>query len=72
MSVSAQLKAKDLLVGGGYLHVNRLFIRHIDALDGDTVNHGMWARGHLRVPAHWGRGYRAERRDGFHGEHGRR
>ena len=32
-----QLKPKDLVVGGRYLHVNRLFIRQIDAIEGDTV-----------------------------------
>src|ERR1019366_8644875 len=32
-----QLKPKDLVVGGRYLHVNRLFIRQIDAVEGDTV-----------------------------------
>lgn len=32
-----QLKPKDLVVGGRYLHVNRLFIRHIDAIEGDSV-----------------------------------
>ena len=32
-----QLKPKDLVVGGLYLHVNRLFIRQIDAIEYDTV-----------------------------------
>ena len=32
-----RLTPKDLVVGGQYLHVNRLFIRQIDAIDGDTV-----------------------------------
>jgi hypothetical protein len=32
-----QLKPKDLVVGGRYLHVNRLFIRQIDGIEGDTV-----------------------------------
>ena len=36
-SIPAQLKTKDLVVGRDYLHANRLFIRHIDALEGDTV-----------------------------------
>jgi hypothetical protein len=34
-----RLTAKDLEVGGQYLHVNRLFIRQIDAIDGDTVTY---------------------------------
>jgi len=33
-----QLKPKDLVVGGRYLHVNRLFIRQIDAIEGDTAS----------------------------------
>src|SRR6266849_6489860 len=37
MSNSARLKPKDLVVGGRYLHLNRLFIRQIDAIEGDTV-----------------------------------
>ena len=32
-----RLTPKDLVVGGQYLHANRLFIRQIDAIDGDTV-----------------------------------
>ena len=32
-----QLKLEDLVVGGRYLHANRLFIRQIDAIEGDTV-----------------------------------
>jgi len=32
-----RLTSKDLEVGSQYLHVNRLFIRQIDAIDGDTV-----------------------------------
>ena len=41
-------------------------------------NHWVWARGHWGPPVHWDRdahrdhGYRAERHEGFHGEHGRR
>ena len=47
-------------------------------------NHWVWTRGHWGPPAHWDRddhwaraghwdhGYRAERHEGFHGEHGRR
>lgn len=33
----AQLKPEDLVIGGRYLHVNGLFIRHIDAIEGGTV-----------------------------------
>ena len=32
-----RLTPKDLVVGGQYLHVNCLFIRQIDAIEGDTV-----------------------------------
>jgi hypothetical protein len=32
-----RLMPKDLVVGGRYLHLNRLFIRTIDAIEGDTV-----------------------------------
>jgi hypothetical protein len=39
MSNPQQLKPKDLVVGGRYLHVNRLFIRQIDAIEGDTVTY---------------------------------
>ena len=47
-------------------------------------NHWVWTRGHWGAPSHWdrdvhrdgdgrwGHGYRAERHEGFHGEHGRR
>ncbi len=42
-------------------------------------NHWAWTRGHWGSPArwdhdahHWGHGYRAERHEGFHGQHGRR
>jgi len=34
-----RLTPKDLEVGGQYLHVNRLFIRQIDAIDSDTVTY---------------------------------
>ena len=37
MSNPERLKSKDLVVVGRYLHVNRLFIRQIDAIEGDTV-----------------------------------
>jgi hypothetical protein len=32
-----QLKPKDPVVGGRYLHVKCLFIRQIDAIEGDKV-----------------------------------
>jgi thiamine monophosphate kinase len=32
-----RLTTKDLAVGGRYLHVNRLFIRTFDAIEGDAV-----------------------------------
>jgi hypothetical protein len=32
-----RLTPKDLSIGGQYLHANGLFIRQIDAIDGDTV-----------------------------------
>ena len=32
-----RLTPKALVVGGRYLHINRLFIRQIDAIEGDTV-----------------------------------
>ncbi len=34
---TAKLTPNDLVVGGRYLHANRLFIRQIDAIEGDTV-----------------------------------
>src|SRR5438128_1925692 len=37
MSNPERLTSKDLAVGGQYLHANRLFIRQIDAIAGDTV-----------------------------------
>jgi len=37
MTSPQRLKPKDLVVGGRYLHVNRLFIRQIDAIEEDTV-----------------------------------
>lgn len=41
-----RLTRKDLSVGGRYLHVNRLFIRTIDAIEGDTViYHDQYAQG---------------------------
>ena len=32
-----RLAPKDLLAGTSYLHTNGLFVRHIDAIEGDTV-----------------------------------
>jgi hypothetical protein len=37
MSNPKRLTPKDLVIGGRYLHVNGLFIRQIDAIEGDTV-----------------------------------
>jgi hypothetical protein len=39
MSDQAQLRPADLAVGGRYLHVNRLFIRQIDSIEGDAVSY---------------------------------
>jgi len=38
MSTSRKLGLRDLVVGGRYLHVNGLFVRRIDAIEGDTVH----------------------------------
>src|SRR2546421_11751347 len=41
-----RLTPKDLVVGGKYPHVNRLFVRQIDAIEGDTViYHDKYAHG---------------------------
>lgn len=41
-----RLTPKDLVVGGQYLHANRLFIRQIDAMEGDTIiYHDQYANG---------------------------
>ena len=41
-----RLTPKDLVVGGRYIHVNGIFIRQIDALEGDTVvYHDQYAHG---------------------------
>ena len=37
MPEPTRLTPRDLAVGGHYLHVNRLFIRTIDTIEGDTV-----------------------------------
>jgi hypothetical protein len=37
MSKPERLAPKDLVVGGRYMHANGLFIRQIDAIEGDTV-----------------------------------
>ncbi|MCX6926128.1 MAG: hypothetical protein NT154_23410 [Verrucomicrobia bacterium] len=41
-----RLTAKDPLPGGSYLHKNGLFVRHIDAIEGDTVHyHDQYGQG---------------------------
>jgi hypothetical protein len=37
MATPEKLRTQDLVVGGRYLHVNGLFIRQIDSIEGDTV-----------------------------------
>jgi hypothetical protein len=37
MATPEKLRIQDLVVGGRYLHVNGLFIRQIDSIEGDTV-----------------------------------
>lgn len=37
MANPERLKPKDLAIGSRYLHANGLFIRQIDAIEGDTV-----------------------------------
>jgi hypothetical protein len=37
MATPEKIKPQDLVVGGRYLHVNGLFIRQIDSIEGDTV-----------------------------------
>ena len=37
MATPERMGIQDLVVGGRYLHVNGLFIRQIDAIDGDAV-----------------------------------
>ncbi len=49
-----RLTPKALVVGGRYLHINRLFIRQIDAIEGDMVRTenrflGCW-RGFRELP----------------------
>ena len=39
MAKPTQLMPKDLVVGGSYLHTNGIFVRHIDAIEGDTVGY---------------------------------
>ena len=39
MDNTKKLKGRDLVVGGRYLHVNGLFIRQIDEIEGDTVHY---------------------------------
>ena len=45
MATPEKLGIQDLVVGGRYLHLNGLFIRQIDGIEGDvvitTINTGM-------------------------------
>ena len=47
MGSTEKVKARDLVVGGRYLHRNGLFIRQIDEIEGDRVHyhepHGDWS-----------------------------
>jgi hypothetical protein len=46
MPNAERLTPKDLVVGERYLHVNRLFIRQIEAIEGDTVSyHDQYGQG---------------------------
>jgi hypothetical protein len=38
MKKPGQLSVRDLVVGGRYLHLNGLFVRQIDDIEGDTVH----------------------------------
>jgi len=37
MPTPTRLSTKDLVPGASYLHTNGLFVRHIEAIEGDTV-----------------------------------
>ena len=39
MRSTAKIKPRDLVVGGRYLHRNGLFIRQIEAIEGNTVHY---------------------------------
>jgi hypothetical protein len=42
-----RIRPSDLIVGSHYLHVNQLFIRQIDSIEGDTVTyHDQYGEGH--------------------------
>jgi hypothetical protein len=47
MATPERIGIQDLVVGGRYLHVNGLFIRQIDNIEGDTViyhdQYGGWS-----------------------------
>jgi hypothetical protein len=46
MPTPTRLTAKDLVPGGSYLHRNGHFVRHIEAIDGDTVHyHDQYSQG---------------------------
>ena len=39
MDSTGKIKPSDLVVGGRYLHRNGLFIRQIEAIEGDTIHY---------------------------------
>jgi hypothetical protein len=39
MGSTEKIKPRDLVVGGRYLHRNGLFIRQIEAIEGNTVHY---------------------------------
>ena len=39
MDSAQRIKPRDLVVGGRYLHYNRLFIREIEAIEGHRVHY---------------------------------
>ncbi len=46
MAEPQKIKSRDLVVGGRYLHVNGLFIRQINAIEGDRVYyHDQYGKG---------------------------
>lgn len=49
MGSTEKIKPRDLVVGGKYLHRNGLFIRQIEAIEGDRVHYhdqyGSWSCG---------------------------
>ena len=39
MAATKKIRPRDLVVGGRYLHRNGLFIRQIEAIEGNTVHY---------------------------------